>query len=916
MSDYLRTGSANDTWYVNTSYTTTAIITPADTVIDTESEWENATIYPWNTSWVPKASGSMESNTVTGFTPSKTYSFVIRARDEGGNIGGISNNAIATAGIDSTPPSAITDLIVETGLDHGSVWLNWTAPGDDGVTGTVDNYIVKYSTLPIPNKVCFDFIERDYIININGNISGGGFESRVISALPAGETFYFSIIAEDEAGNEGNISNCPPPVQVQNDITPPAAISDLTVTTGLQHREVNLTWTAPGDDGMVGTSIYYWIKYSTSPITTQAEFDAALAVSESPTPQTSWSTENFVLKNTLTAGLTYYFAIEALDEAGNSGVLSTGPSVSAIAKDDMTAPDQITDLNAVPGADHATVRLFWNATGDDAGSGTATKYIVKYNTVDDFASAPTYSQTVVNNWTPKESGQAEDYTLESVMGGFISPNTLYYFWIQAVDDGNNAGAASPSASATTPEDTTPPEAINDHMAYTGDDHGDIILTWTAPHEDGGIGGACKQYLIKHSSTPITNDVEFNAATPYPIDITPKTPGSIEMYTLAFSPGSTQYFGIKALDEGYNFGPLSNVPVSAASCNDTSPPAVITDLSAMTADNNGEITLEWTAPGDDGATGTASQYIVKYREAFSEYLHVPYEKNLSFEDVWYNVTGIASASGLYRLGIHPDPNLAYVNSYPNPPVMSNYSRVLLVDYTTAGVYDTVYVDLDYDQDFSDEKPCFKGDEIAWADADDDGLADISGGMIYFISDGINHIPYSDVMSSKYGIDNIIPGNGELVCFTGEFNENDNHGTLCASAISAQGRIMDGLVVGIAPQSKLITVSNFYQAYSVFDCLDFTVEGYDGMPGTGDEAQVVSNSYGWTYDNDGWDFTSRYMDDLITQYAQGLTSFTVASMEEGSGYGTLFSPTAAPSAITCGAATSKLYRVDPWMNYDGG
>ncbi|MCK4757882.1 MAG: hypothetical protein KAS67_05480, partial [Thermoplasmata archaeon] len=645
MSDFLGSGSANDTWYVNTSYSTPPTITPADQVIDTETEWEGAIEYPLGV--VPKASGSMEDYTISGFTPGKEYCFAIRAKDEADNIAGISDNANATAGLDVISPSIITDLMVGPGPDHGSIWMNWTAPGDDGLTGTVDNYVIKYSTLPIPNRACFDFIERDYIININGNLPGGVFESRVISDLPAGETFYFSMMPRDEAGNEGDISNCPPSVQVQNDITPPAAITDLTAETGLQHGEVFLNWTAPGDDGADGTAMGYTIKYSLFPITTQEEFDAAIPVSVPPIPQPSGNPESLVLKNTLTAGLTYYFAIEAVDETWNYGAMSTGPSLSAIAMEDTDPPGQISDLNAVPGPDHATVRLFWNATGDDTAVGQATKYVIKYHTADDHGSAATYSQLLVDTWTPKQSGEAEEFVLESVMFGPIAPNTLYYFWVQAVDDGANIGPASASASVTSTEDTIAPEAINDLTTVAADDHGKIILEWTAPHDDGASGGACTQYVIKHSETPIIDEATFAAATQLIKDIDPLPPGTLESHVFgpSFDPGTTLYFAIKAVDDAVSYGPLGGgLPVSGVLMNDVTPPSTITDLVAITADKNGEIILTWTAPGDDDAIGTASQYIVRYREAFSEYLHVPYEKNQTLDDIWYNVTGIQSMSG--------------------------------------------------------------------------------------------------------------------------------------------------------------------------------------------------------------------------------------------------------------------------------
>ena len=45
--------------------------------------------------------------------------------------------------------------------------------------------------------------------------------------------------------------------------------------------------------------------------------------------------------------------------------------------------------------------------------------------------------------------------------------------------------------------------------------------------------------------------------------------------------------------------------------DTTPPAPITNLSATTGTLSGNVTLTWTAPGDDGAEGTADHYEVKY-----------------------------------------------------------------------------------------------------------------------------------------------------------------------------------------------------------------------------------------------------------------------------------------------------------------
>ena len=45
--------------------------------------------------------------------------------------------------------------------------------------------------------------------------------------------------------------------------------------------------------------------------------------------------------------------------------------------------------------------------------------------------------------------------------------------------------------------------------------------------------------------------------------------------------------------------------------DTSPPGTISDLAASPGEYNGTVDLTWTATGDDGSTGTASAYVVRY-----------------------------------------------------------------------------------------------------------------------------------------------------------------------------------------------------------------------------------------------------------------------------------------------------------------
>ncbi|MBZ5640818.1 MAG: choice-of-anchor D domain-containing protein [Acidobacteriia bacterium] len=83
---------------------------------------------------------------------------------------------------------------------------------------------------------------------------------------------------------------------------------------------MGLTWTATGDDGIVGTASYYEVRYSTSSIT-EANWASATRAGNEPTPQVSGSPESMEVHG-LDASTFYYFAIKAFDEWGNPGALS------------------------------------------------------------------------------------------------------------------------------------------------------------------------------------------------------------------------------------------------------------------------------------------------------------------------------------------------------------------------------------------------------------------------------------------------------------------------------------------------------------------------------------------------------------------------------------------------------------------
>ena len=106
---------------------------------------------------------------------------------------------------------------------------------------------------------------------------------------------------------------------VSVDDIPPANVTDLAVSTATTYS-LTLTWTAPGDDGNNGTAAEYDIRYATSNIDNET-WGFAIQASGEPAPGPAGSNETFVVGG-LAAATTYYFALKAVDDAGNWANLS------------------------------------------------------------------------------------------------------------------------------------------------------------------------------------------------------------------------------------------------------------------------------------------------------------------------------------------------------------------------------------------------------------------------------------------------------------------------------------------------------------------------------------------------------------------------------------------------------------------
>ena len=291
---------------------------------------------------------------------------------------------------------------------------------------------------------------------------------------------------------------------------------------------------------------------------------------------------------------------------------------------------------------------------------------------------------------------------------------------------------------------------------------------------------------------------------------------------------------------------------------------------------------------------------------------------------YTVPG-TSLSGEYHYGSHPDKALAAVadilsGSFGDATAVSGErAAVLVVDENVAGVYDTVYVDINYNYDFSDDTPArltrdHTYQEAACLDYDFDGLNDVSGGLVYFIADGETAVPTLDWY---WGVPGSAYGNGDLVAFhVQDFTEGGGtHGQGTTSVAVGQGVVVgsvnwgpggspiagfQGLVVGPGKDVASTQNGDYYLSPFIEDAYVFAGLGYDGISGTGDDIQIVSNSWGFSgTDNDGFDFSSRLIDAINRSFAPN-TALLFSTGNGAAGYGTSAPPSPA-SGISIGAST---------------
>ncbi|MCY1020638.1 lamin tail domain-containing protein [Pyxidicoccus sp. MSG2] len=155
-------------------------------------------------------------------------------------------------------------------------------------------------------------------VGLSGNGTGLG---GVLEAAPVDGVATFSNLRLNEEGGvmlvasaQGLTSDTSDSIDVVDDVVPatPSLAAGASTPTS-----VTVTWQAVGDDGTEGRATSQQVRYSVSPITSDAQFDAATPVGGVGAPAAAGTAESATLTG-LSSSQTYHVALRVTDNRGNS----------------------------------------------------------------------------------------------------------------------------------------------------------------------------------------------------------------------------------------------------------------------------------------------------------------------------------------------------------------------------------------------------------------------------------------------------------------------------------------------------------------------------------------------------------------------------------------------------------------------
>jgi len=152
--------------------------------------------------------------------------------------------------IQTASGQTVATILPENDGPGAAAELSWTAPGDDGNTGTATEYDIRFSTDGAIEDST-DFADATRILDVPNPEEAGTEQSFVVNGLPFDTETHFAIRSFDAVGNESDLSNSP---SVQTQEGPVASITPDTVSTNVVIGETATATATLSNDGPVDFS--------------------------------------------------------------------------------------------------------------------------------------------------------------------------------------------------------------------------------------------------------------------------------------------------------------------------------------------------------------------------------------------------------------------------------------------------------------------------------------------------------------------------------------------------------------------------------------------------------------------------------------------------------------------------------------
>ncbi|MFH1897498.1 MAG: fibronectin type III domain-containing protein [Candidatus Desantisbacteria bacterium] len=511
-------------------------------------------------------------------------------------------------------------------------------------------------------------------------------------------------------------------IRISTDTTTPGTVNLSVGTVGV--NSVVLNWTSPGDDGNIGTVAGYQVRYAQTSIAENNWLQASIALG-TPTPKQAGQPQQMTVQN-LTPGTNYYFAMKSCDEVPNwSGISNTVGTKT---------PVQIKPILQFLGTNAPNMVVDGLRT-EIGTTGMNIVYQVSYKDVNNNQPLPGYPKIGIY----REGAIVGTYNTMLHASGNYSNGAVYTFSMQSpqpgtytyqFDGGNNIDKDNSNAHLhvkngpiileSLPDATT---VTNTATLTTGSD-----LIYGHVYKQGGTqpaSGAVVYVRIRDNDGSQTNGFSAIGSTTvdtggtWYMELTNFRDVSLSQSFL-YSP-SSDYLHIWV--NGAADGVASQILMTAEDtpvcdlklCNDHIPPATITNLAAQTSTTN-SITLNWSISGDDGNTGTASWYHIRYATALANVVDYGIQLPLlagnagsctitgfapettyyfiiqASDDVWNTSAPSLVATGTTAKLTKHQPILSLANKPLTPEIANVYTRF---------TYNVKYTDADGDPPLSGE-----------------------------------------------------------------------------------------------------------------------------------------------------------------------------------------------------------------------